>query len=159
MTWRERTLSAVRRARERGVLFDVGHGAGSFNWQVCEMALAQDFAPDTISTDLHTGNLHGPVYDMVTTISKFLHLGFTLDEALAKVTARPAQTLGMADRIGTLAVGAWGDAVVLGLKEGSFDLYDCHKQVRKARQLLQPCVVIKGGHVYKGTGTPILHSH
>jgi dihydroorotase len=150
---------AVRKARERGVLFDVGHGAGSFNWQVCETALAQEFPPDTISTDLHTGNINGPVYDMVTTISKFLHLGFTLDEALAKVTARPARVIGMADRIGTMAVGAWGDAVVLGLQEGTFDLYDCHKQARRARQLLVPHVVIKGGRVYKGAGAPLAHSH
>jgi dihydroorotase len=150
---------AVRRAREHGVLFDVGHGAGSFNWQVCETALACEFPPDTISTDLHTGNIHGPVYDMVTTVTKFLHLGFSLDQALAKVTARPARVIGMSDRIGTLSVGAWGDAVVLGLQEGAFDLYDCHKQVRQAGQLLVPHVVIVGGRVYKGGGAPIAHSH
>jgi dihydroorotase len=150
---------AVRQARARGVHFDVGHGAGSFNWQVCETALAQEFPPDTISTDLHTANIHGPVYDMATTISKFLHLGFTLDEALAKVTAVPARTIGMADRIGTLAVGAWGDAVVLDLREGAYDLWDCHKQVRQARQLLVPEVVIKGGRVYKGTQAPVAHRH
>jgi dihydroorotase len=150
---------AVRRARERGVLFDVGHGAGSFNWQVCETALACEFPPDTISTDLHTGNLNGPVYDMATTVSKFLHLGFSLDEALSRVTVVPAQTIGMADRIGTLAVGAWGDAVVLGVQEGTFDLYDCHKQVRQAGQLLVPEVVIAGGRVYRGAGAPIAHSH
>ncbi len=56
--------------------------------------------------------------------------------------------IGMADRIGTLAVGAWGDAVVLGLEEGAFELRDCHKQVRIARQLLVPRIVIKDGHVY-----------
>jgi dihydroorotase len=150
---------AVREARERGVIFDVGHGAGSFNWHVCETALAQEFPPDTISTDLHTGNINGPVYDMVTTISKFLHLGFSLDDALAKATARPAQIIGMDDRIGTLAVGAWGDAVVLGVREGAFDLYDCHKQVRQARRLLAPEVVIKGGRVYEGAARPVAHSH
>jgi dihydroorotase len=96
---------------------------------------------------------------MVTTVSKFLHLGFSLDEALAKVTARPARVIGMAEQIGTLSVGAWGDAVVLGLKEGSFDLYDCHKQVQRARHLLVPEVVIKGGHIYQGAGAPIAHAH
>jgi dihydroorotase len=150
---------AVRKARERGVLFDVGHGAGSFNWQVCETALAQEFPPDTISTDLHTANINGPVYDLATTISKFLHLGFTLGQALARVTAVPAQTIGMAGQIGTLAVGAWGDAVVLGLHEGAYDLWDCHKQVRQARQLLVPEVVIKGGRVYKGTRATVGHTH
>jgi dihydroorotase len=144
----DKVRRSVRKARERGVIFDVGHGAGSFNWHVCETALAQDFAPDTISSDLHTGNINGPVYDLATTVSKFLYLGFSLDDALAKVTTIPARVIGMADRIGTLAVGAWGDAVVLGLQEGTFELRDCHKQVRIARQLLVPRVVIKDGHLY-----------
>ena len=150
---------AVRQARERGVLFDVGHGAGSFNWQVCETALAQEFPPDTISTDLHTGNINGPVYDMVTTISKFLHLGFSLDEALAKVTARPAQVIGMADRIGTLAVGAWGDAVVLGLQEGAFDLYDCHKQVAAGQAAARPRGRDQGRARLQGTALATRHTH
>ena len=141
---------SVRRARERGVIFDVGHGAGSFNWHVCETALAQDFPPDTISSDLHIHNVDGPVYDLATTVSKFLYLGFSLDDALAKVTAVPAQVIGMGDRIGTLAVGAWGDAVVLGLQEGAFELWDCHKEARTARQLLVPRMVIKDGLLYAG---------
>jgi dihydroorotase len=141
---------SVRKARDRGVIFDVGHGAGSFNWHVCETALAQDFPPDTISSDLHTGNINGPVYDLATTVSKFLYLGFSLDDALAKVTTIPAQVISMADRIGTLGVGAWGDAVLLDLEEGAFELRDCHKQVRIARQLLVPRLVIKDGHVYAG---------
>jgi dihydroorotase len=157
----DRIRRSVRKARERGVLFDVGHGAGSFNWQVCETALAQDFAPDTISSDLHTGNINGPVYDLATTVSKFLYLGFSLDEALAKVTAVPAGVIGMADRIGTLAVGAWGDAVVLDLQEGAFELRDCHKQTRAARQLLVPRVVIKDGRIYSPppVGAKPMHRH
>jgi dihydroorotase len=147
---RDKIRRSVRKARDRGVIFDVGHGAGSFNWSVCKTALAQDFPPDTISSDLHTGNVNGPVYDLMTTVSKFLYLGFSLDEALAKVTAIPAHVIGMGDRIGSLAVGAWGDAVVLGVEEGTFELRDCHKQVQVARQLLVPRVVIKGGHVYAG---------
>jgi dihydroorotase len=139
---------SVRKARERGVVFDVGHGAGSFNWDVCETALAQGFPPDTISSDLHTGNIDGPVFDLATTVAKFLHLGFPLDEALAKVTAEPARIIGMADRIGTLAVGAWGDAAVLGLEEGAFELTDCHGQVRVASRRLVPRVVIAKGRVY-----------
>jgi dihydroorotase len=141
---------SVRQARERGVVFDVGHGAGSFSWRVCEAALAQDFPPDTISSDLHARNVNGPVFDLATTVSKFLHLGFSLDEALAKVTVVPARVIGMADHIGTLEVGAWGDAVVLALQEGAFELEDCHGQTRTGRQLLAPRVVIKDGQVYSG---------
>ena len=144
-----RIRRSVRRARARGVLFDVGHGAGSFSWRVCEAALAQDFPPDTISSDLHVRNVDGPVYDLATTVSKFLYLGFSLEDALAKVTAIPAQVIGMGERLGTLAVGARGDAVVLELKEGSFALQDCHQDVRTAGQLLVPRVVIKDGRVYE----------
>ncbi|MBI2941977.1 MAG: amidohydrolase/deacetylase family metallohydrolase [Chloroflexi bacterium] len=145
---------SVREARERGVIFDVGHGAGSFNWQVCETALAQGFPPMTVSSDLHVHSVNGPVFDLATTVSKFLHLGLSLDEALAKVTAVPAEVIGMANRIGTLAVGAWGDAVVFDLQEGAFELVDSQKQPRVARRRLVPRVVIKGGRVYSGSPEP-----
>jgi dihydroorotase len=144
---------SVRRARERGVLFDVGHGAGSFNWQVCNRALVEGFAPDTISSDLHVANVNGPVYDLATTVSKFLHLGFSLDDALAKVTAVPAQVIGMPGQIGTLAVGAYGDAAVLELRDGSFELHDSHNQLRVAKYLLVPKTVIKDGQVYAPSAT------
>ncbi len=147
-----RVRPAARAARERGVIFDVGHGAGSFRWQIAEAALAQDFPPTTISSDLHVYNLHGPVFDLATTVSKFLHLGLTLDDALAKVTAIPARAIGQAERLGTLAVGAWGDAVVFDLEEGAFDLIDAHGQARVGRQRLVPRVVVKGGRVYEDGG-------
>ncbi|HVC32321.1 MAG TPA: amidohydrolase/deacetylase family metallohydrolase [Chloroflexota bacterium] len=140
---------SVRAARERGVNFDVGHGQGSFSWRVCEAALAQGFAPTTISSDLHVYNLNGPVFDLATTVSKFLHLGLSLDDALAKVTAVPAGVIGMADRLGTLSVGACGDAVVLALEEGQFALVDSRGQTRVGRQRIVPRVVVKGGKVYE----------
>lgn len=139
---------SVRAAMERGVIFDVGHGAGSFNWEVVEKALAQKALPQTISSDLHVYNLHGPVYDLATVVSKFLHLGLSLDEALAKVTAVPAQVIHLADKIGTLKAGAWGDAVVFELREGEFQLVDAHGQVRTGRQHLAPMAVVRGGRVY-----------
>lgn len=140
---------SVREAMERGVVFDVGHGAGSFNWEVVERAMAQGAQPQTISSDLHVYNLHGPVYDLATVVTKFLHLGMPLDEAMAKVTAVPARVIRMQDRIGTLAVGAWGDAVVFELRGGEFQLVDAHGGVRTGRQKLVPVVVVKGGHVYR----------
>ncbi len=140
---------SVREAMERGVVFDVGHGAGSFNWEVVERAMAQGAQPQTISSDLHVYNLHGPVYDLATVVTKFLHLGMPLDEAMAKVTAVPARVIRMQDRIGTLAVGAWGDAVVFELRGGEFQLVDAHGGVRTGRQKLVPVVVVKGGRVYR----------
>jgi dihydroorotase len=146
-----RIRKSVRQAQERGVIFDVGHGAGSFSWDIVEQALAQDFPPTTISSDLHVYNLNGPVFDLATTVSKFLHLGLSLDDALAKATSIPARVIGMPDKIGTLAVGAWGDAVLLDLEEGAFELHDTHEQVRLGRQRLVPRTVIKGGTVYGAT--------
>jgi dihydroorotase len=140
---------SVREAMERGVIFDVGHGAGSFHWEVAERALKQGAPPQTISSDLHVYNVNGPVYDLATTVSKFLTLGLPLDDALAKVTAVPAQVIGMADQIGTLQVGAWGDAVVFELQEGQFALEDSHGQMRTGRQRLVPRTVVRAGRVYR----------
>jgi dihydroorotase len=127
----------------------VGHGAGSFNWEVAEKALAQGVLPQTISSDLHVYNLHGPVYDLATVVSKFLHLGLSLDQAMAKVTAVPAQVIHLEEKIGTLKPGAWGDAVVFELREGAFQLVDAHGQARTGRQHLVPVAVVKGGRVYR----------
>lgn len=140
---------SVRDAMERGVIFDVGHGAGSFNWDIAEQALRQGVQPQTISSDLHTYNVNGPVYDLATTVSKFLHLGFSLDDALRKVTATPAEAIQMSGEIGTLRVGAWGDAVVFALEEGRVELMDSHGQVRIGRQRLVPTMVVRAGNVYR----------
>src|SRR5215831_11117454 len=121
---------SVREAIERGVIFDVGHGRGSFSWEVAERALEQGIGPTTISSDLHAYNVDGPVYDLATTVSKFLHLGLSLEDALHKVTVTPARVLGMADQIGTLRVGAWGDAVVFDLQQGQFELHDARGETR-----------------------------
>jgi dihydroorotase len=143
-----RVRRSVRAAMERGVIFDVGHGAGSFSWEIAERALAQGVEPQTISSDLHAYNVNGPVFDLATTVSKFLHLGFSIDDALGKVTAIPARVIRMADRIGTLQVGAWGDAVVFDLRKGRFDLIDSHGARRIGSQQLIPATVIRAGRIY-----------
>ena len=140
---------SVHAAIERGVIFDVGHGAGSFSWDVVQKAMAQGVEPTTISSDLHIYNIDGPVYDLVNVVNKFLHLGMSLDDALAKVTSIPAETILMPGQIGTLAVDAWGDAVIFELREGEFQLIDAHDQVRIGKQKLEPVVVVKGGQVYR----------
>jgi dihydroorotase len=151
---------SVHAAMERGVIFDVGHGRGSFSWRVAERAMRQGVQPQTISSDLHAYNVNGPAFDLATTVSKFLHLGLPLEDALRKVTATPAQTLGMADRIGTLRVGAWGDAVAFELREGQFDLEDSHGEVRIGRHRLVPKTVVRGGKVYRETAAaPTAHHH
>jgi dihydroorotase len=142
-------LPAVHQAIERGVLLDVGHGSGSFDWDVAERAMAGGLVPHTISSDLHTYSVNGPVFDLATTVSKFLYLGLALDDALAKVTEVPARTLNREGQLGTLRPGAIGDAVLLHLQTGSFDLVDAQGKQRHARQKLVPVTVIKGGQVYR----------
>ena len=141
---------SVHQAIERGVIFDVGHGAGSFSWDVVENAMSQGVDPQTISSDLHAYNVDGPVYDLATIATKFLHLGIPIDDVIAKVTSVPAQTVLMPDHIGTLRIGAWGDAVIFELRPGEFQLVDTHGQIRTGHQKLEPIVIIKNGKVYRG---------
>jgi dihydroorotase len=113
-------------ARERGIVFDVGHGSGSFTWRVARAALAQGFPPDTISSDIHTYNCAGPVYDLPRTLSKLLHLGMPLSEVITAATARVAAHLAHVapPGLGTLAPGAPGDLTLLERQHGRFDLTD-----------------------------------
>ena len=113
---------AARRAAARGVLFDVGHGKGSFSFQVARRAMAQGFRPGTISSDLHVYNLEGPVFDLATTMSKFLHLGLSLDEVVAMTTGAPAQVIGHDGRAGHAAPGGSGGRDAAGGPGGTGDV-------------------------------------
>ncbi len=147
-----RVFDEVRAAAERGVIFDVGHGAGSFQWEVVEACLEQGFEPTTISTDLHTQNIHGPVYDMPTTMSKFLLLGLPLDRVVEMSTTRPAKILQKNDQIGTLRVGTIADVAVLEKREGNFRFTDSYGQHRTDRELLTAAVTIRRGEILPGGG-------
>lgn len=140
---------SVHDAIERGVIFDVGHGAGSFSWDIVQKAMEQGIEPTTISSDLHVYNINGPVYDLVNVVNKFLYLGMSLDDAIAKVTSIPADTILMSGQVGTLAAGAWGDAVVFEMRKGEFQLIDARGKAKICRQKLEPIIVIKGGKVYR----------
>ena len=111
------------RARERGVFFDIGHGAGSFGFHACRGLLAAGFEPDAISSDVHVLNIDGPAYDLLETMSKFLVLGMDLNVLVAAVTSGPARTI-RRPSLGTLAVGTEGDATILDIEEGKFELHD-----------------------------------
>lgn len=150
---------SVHAAIERGVIFDVGHGAGSFSWDVVESALDQGIQPTTISSDLHIYNVNGPVFDLATTAAKFLYLGLPLEDTLAKVTAVPAEVIHMQDEIGTLAPGAWGDAVVFQLEGGEFPLIDSLGVTRTGRQRLVPLKTIRAGAVYQAPANAPAHVH
>jgi dihydroorotase len=148
----DRVFPEVREAAERGVLFDVGHGYGSFRWQVAEAALEQGFLPGTLSTDLHSMNLHGPVYDMPTTMSKFLLLGLSLDQVVEMSTTRPAAALGRAGELGTLRAGSIADIALLEKRDGRFRFTDSYRQDRVGTELLVAAATIRGGELVPGGG-------
>lgn len=136
---------AVHAAREKGVLFDVGFGQGSFNWTVAEMSFQQGFWPDTISSDLHSGTCEGPAYDLPTVMTKLLHLGLPLAEVIRRTTIEPARAMGWDDRIGSLAVGREADVTVLSLDTVDVELEDCQSQLRRVRKRLRPRAVWRAG--------------
>jgi dihydroorotase len=142
-----RVLPEVWEAKERGILFDIGHGSGSFHYPVACAALDQGFVPDSISTDLYVSNVNGPVYDMITTVSKLIDLGMPLEDAITKSTTDPARFIGWEREIGHLGVGAEADVAVLEMVEGEFEFFDCRKEKRQARRRLQVVTTIKGGKI------------
>ena len=143
-----RVRPAVREAVRRGIGFDVGHGSGSFSWDVARRALDQDLQPSTISSDIHAWSVAHPAYDLVTTASKMLHLGMSLTEVLRKITERPAQAIAMEDRLGTLRPGAHADVTLLRLANGEWPLTDAHHKTEYGRQRLEPVAVVRAGKVY-----------
>lgn len=150
----DRILPEVRAAAERGVRMDVGHGAGSFSFHTAERALEQDFLPGTISSDVHQYNVNGPVFDLATTLSKFLYLGLTLDEVIKRATDNPAQTFGFPLGLGTLRDGAEADVAVFDLAEGTFDFVDSEEQRRTGHQKLIPVATVKSGRIYGSASIP-----
>ncbi|MFC7397107.1 amidohydrolase/deacetylase family metallohydrolase [Chelatococcus sp. GCM10030263] len=118
-----RVLDAVLDARARGVLFDIGHGMGSFDFIVARGMLAAGFLPDTISSDVHALCIDGPAFDLPTTMSKFLCLGVSLPEVIRRATVNAAAALQRPD-LGSFRPGSEGDASILELANGRFDYRD-----------------------------------
>jgi dihydroorotase len=135
---------AVREARERGVLFDIGHGMGSFAFRTARAMLANAFYPDTISSDVHALCINGPAFDQVTTLSKFLCLGMELPDVIAASTANAAFALRRLE-LGTLKPGGSGDATIMSVQEGRFDYVDVvGEHLTGDRRIVSEGVVIGG---------------
>ena len=141
---RGKVKPALVAARQRGVLFDIGHGMGSFSWTTARAMLDEGFPPDTISSDVHALCIDGPAYDQVTTLSKFLALGMSLGDVIAASTVAAARTLNRPD-LGTLKPGSVGDASILSLDEGFFPLEDVRGEVVTAERRLFAKGVVVGG--------------
>ena len=150
-----RVLEEVLESVASGVNLDIGHGAGSFSFDTAEKTIAQGLLPGTISSDVHQFNVHGPVFDLATTVSKFLHLGLTLEQAIERVTANPSRVFGALNGLGTLREGGEADISVFELERGSYTLTDSLGQTRSGNQLLKPVATVKAGKLHGAATYPV----
>lgn len=146
---RRAVWTEVIEGRKRGLVMDVGHGAGSFKFDVAQAAFEQGFFPDVISTDLYTSNINGPVFDLPTTMSKMLNLGMPMEDIIASVTAVPARVIHRPD-LGALRAGAVADVAVFELQEGAFEFRDCYRDVRVWPKRLVCALTVRAGKVVYG---------
>jgi dihydroorotase len=139
-------LPAALEAKRRGVVFDVGHGGGSFDYTVCEAAMQQGAIPDTISSDIHvfSGNSPGMPY-LPWVMSKFLGLGFSLEQVVTMATVNPAKVINRMPKLGTLQVGAPGDVAIMELVEGPVSFVDTRNNKREGKAYLKPARTIVAG--------------
>jgi dihydroorotase len=132
--------------RKRGVIFDVGHGGGSFLWRIAMPAMKQGFIPDSISTDLHIGSMNTGMKDMLNVMDKFLAMGMPLDDVIARSTWNPAREIKQ-DGIGHLSPGAAADVTVLRLERGRFGLVDMNGARMDSTQRLMCELTVRDGRV------------
>lgn len=134
------------KAQENGLIFDVGHGGGSFFYNVAMPATQQGFWPNTISTDLHTGSMNAGMKDMLNVVSKMLDLGMPLEQVIEASTWKPAQVIHR-EELGNLDVGAEADIAVFSLDQGNFGFLDSSLKKKEGSSKLQTQVTIRAGRV------------
>ena len=139
-----KVIDAVRKARERGVLFDIAHGMGAFGYASTEAALKDGFPPDLISSDVHVIAVEGPGYDLLHTMSKLLNCGLTLPQVIGMSASRPALAIRKPE-LGHLGVGAPADITVLRQYDSNYVFEDVVGTKRQGSTLLQPVSVYLGG--------------
>jgi dihydroorotase len=132
--------------RKRGVIFDVGHGGGSFAWRIAVPAIKEGFLPDSISTDLHIGSMNAGMKDMLNVMSKFLAMGLSLDDVVLRSTWNPAREIKQ-EALGHLSVGAAADVAVLRLESGGFGFVDSFGARLRAKQRLACELTLRDGKV------------
>jgi dihydroorotase len=166
-----RANPALFEGRKRGVIFDVGHGGGSFAWRVAVPIMHEGFLPDSISTDLHATSQHASVKDLLNVMSKFLALGVPLDEVILRSTWNPAREIKQ-EQLGHLSLGAPADVAVLRLEQGDFGFLDSYGARLRGSQRLTCEMTLRDGKIvyelnglsrpdwttlpknYRGTGNP-----
>lgn len=144
-----KVLPAAIAAKQRGVIMDVGHGGGSFDYTIAEAAFQQGLLPDTISSDVHAVSVNTPGQPFLPWVmSKFLNLGFSLEQVVAMATIAPAKIIGRGDGIGTLAVGAPADVSIMELVEQPVTFVDTMKNQRTGNKFLKPVQTVRAGRPF-----------
>ncbi len=143
-------IPAARAAKQRGVVFDVGHGGGSFDFTVCEPAMMQGAHVDTISSDIHAVSINSPGYPTLPWVmSKFMALGLSLEEVVQRATIEPAKIIGRVPGLGTLAVGAPADVAVFDYVDGpAVEFVDTRNNRKNGTKKLVPVLTVKGGRPF-----------
>ena len=135
---------AIKELHERGLVLDIGHGTGSFSFETTDAMLAQGVLPDVISSDIHQMARQGPMFDMPTTLSKFISLGLSLPDVIDRATARPAAAMRRPD-LGTLAAGSLADVALWRVEEGEYTFYDVDLNSRSGTTRLVNTLTMVGG--------------
>jgi dihydroorotase len=146
-----RVYPEVLEAVRNGVHLDVGHGRGNLDFDVAEQVLQQGVLPTVISSDVHSGNFNGPVYDLPTTLSKFMHMGMTLEQVVERATAVPARIFALGEQLGTLRPGAAADLSILELVDADYEFVDSGGKRRSGTKRLVPRAALRDGVVYDAT--------
>jgi len=141
-----KVLPYLFEARKRGVIFDVGHGGGSFSWRQAIPAVKQGFIPDSISTDLHTDSMNAGMKDMLNLLSKFLNMGMPVDDVIACATWHPAREIHH-EEVGHLTVGSPADVAVLRMVEGNFGFVDSANLRMNGTKKLVAEITLRNGRV------------
>lgn len=136
----------IFQARERGIIFDVGHGGGAFSWRQAIPAMEQGFEPDVISSDLHIYSMNTGMKDMANLMSKFLNMGMPLREVILRSTWNPANAIKRTD-LGNLSVGTEADIAVFNLREGDFGFVDVRRTIIKGTKKLEAELTIRDGRI------------
>lgn len=139
-------LSTYSKLRDEGLILDIGHGTGSFSFEVAEQMLAQGILPDVISTDIHQLAIQGPMFDMPTTLSKFLNLGMSLSQVIERATAAPAKAM-CHPELGSLRPGSQADVALFTIEEGDYTYQDVRMNERKGTQRLVNTQTLIDGEV------------
>jgi dihydroorotase len=144
-----RILPELRDARERGVVFDIGHGCGSFAWPIVRRAMDQGFEPTTISTDLHRLCITGPAFDMLTTMAKMLHVGWSVAQAVEASTVLPARAIRRESALGSLSPGGVANVAVFRVEDRPIGLIDAFGTNESGARRLSPVLTVNRGAIVR----------